>query len=211
MSRIVRALISVTDKTGVVEFSQELHSLGVEIVSTGGTAKTIKNGDVPVVEVSDYTGFPEMLDGRLKTLNPKVHAGILYCRDRQEHLDQMAGHNLGSIDLVCVNLYPFEATVANPDVGLDEAVENIDIGGPTMLRAAAKNYNWVTVLVDPADYSKVLKEMKENEGETLLATRFELARKVFELTSKYDAAITHWLTERGRKLLARQLNGPTRR
>lgn len=193
MSRILRALISVTDKSGIVEFARELSDMGVEILSTGGTAKAIAGGGVKVVEVAEFTGFPEMLDGRVKTLHPKIHAGILFRRDLKDHMDQMAKHHLAPIDLVCVNLYAFEATVAKPDVALEDAIENIDIGGPTLLRASAKNYAGVTVVVDPGDYSKIITEMKENDCQTLLKTRFELAKKVYALTSKYDAAITEYL------------------
>jgi phosphoribosylaminoimidazolecarboxamide formyltransferase / IMP cyclohydrolase len=195
MDRIHRALISVTDKTGIIEFAQSLRETGIEIVSTGGTAKIISRNNIPVVEVSSFTGFPEMLDGRVKTLNPRIHAGILFKRDMPDHHAQMEAHQLSPIDLVCVNLYPFEATVANPDVALDEAIENIDIGGPTLLRAAAKNFSFVTAVVDPADYDDVIKEIKENQGQTRLETRFKLAKKVFAQTSHYDGAISRWLDE----------------
>jgi phosphoribosylaminoimidazolecarboxamide formyltransferase/IMP cyclohydrolase len=193
MPRIQRALISVTDKSGVAEFAKDLADLKVEILSTGGTAKTIREAGVKVVEVADFTGFPEMLDGRVKTLHPRVHAGILFRRDDPSHVEQMAKHHLAPIDLVVVNLYAFEATVAKDGVTLEEAIENIDIGGPTLLRASAKNYQSVTVVVDPADYGQVLKEMRENQNETTLETRFRLARKVYALTSAYDAAITKYL------------------
>ncbi|MEW5723996.1 MAG: IMP cyclohydrolase [Thermodesulfobacteriota bacterium] len=196
MIRIQRALISVTDKSGVVDFARELSALGVEILSTGGTARAMMEGGVKVVEVSSFTGFPEMLDGRVKTLHPRVHAGILFRRDLKEHIDQMARHHLAPIDLVCVNLYAFEATAAKPGVTLEEAVENIDIGGPTLLRAAAKNYPSVTVVVDPADYPVVLGEMKENDNRTSLETRFRLAKKVFALTHRYDGAISRFLEQR---------------
>jgi len=190
---IQRALISVTDKTGVADFARELSGLGVEILSTGGTARAIAEAGVPVVEVADFTGFPEMLDGRVKTLHPKVHAGILFRRDLPDHARQMETHQLQSIDLVCVNLYAFEATVARPGVTLEDAIENIDIGGPTLLRAAAKNYTGVTVIIDPADYGRVLAEMRAHDNATSLETRFALARKVFQATSAYDAAITDYL------------------
>jgi phosphoribosylaminoimidazolecarboxamide formyltransferase/IMP cyclohydrolase len=196
MKRIERALISVTDKSGIVDFARALGDLGVEILSTGGTARTIGQSGVDVLEVADFTGFPEMLDGRVKTLNPKIHAGILFRRGLAEHEQQMARHGLLPIDLVCVNLYPFEATVANPDVALDEAIENIDIGGPTLLRAAAKNFEAVTVVVDPLDYARVLAEIRANDGGTTSATRFELAKKVFAVTSHYDAVISQYLGER---------------
>lgn len=193
MNSIRRALISVTDKEGIAEFAKELSGLGVEILSTGGTAKAIGQAGVDVVEVSDYTGFQEMLDGRVKTLHPKVHAGILYRRDLKDHVDQMEKAGLPPIDLVVVNLYAFEATVAKEGVTLEDAVENIDIGGPTLLRASAKNYSAVTVIVDPADYKIVLDEMMANDGATTLETRFRLAKKVYALTSAYDAAITEYL------------------
>ena len=199
MKRIERALVSVTDKSGIADFARNLGDLGIEILSTGGTAKTIGLAGVKVLEVADFTGFPEMLDGRVKTLNPKIHAGILYRRGVADHEAQMARHGLLPIDLVCVNLYPFEATVANPDVALDEAIENIDIGGPTLLRAAAKNFEAVTVVVDPSDYGMVLAEIRENDGRTTLATRFELAKKVFTLTAHYDAIISQYLAEQKRR------------
>ena len=192
MAKIKRALISVTDKTGVAEFAKALHEMGVEIISTGGTARVIREAGVPVTDVSEVTGFPEMLDGRVKTLHPKIHGGILAIRSNPEHMRQLEEHGIKPIDLVVVNLYAFEKTVAS-GASLEEAIENIDIGGPTLLRASAKNFRDVTVVVDPADYERVLKEMKENDGETTLATRFELARKVFETTSKYDTAIYNYL------------------
>jgi phosphoribosylaminoimidazolecarboxamide formyltransferase/IMP cyclohydrolase len=193
MARIRRALISVTDKTGVVDFARELAGLGVEILSTGGTAQALRQGGVPVIEVSEFTGFPEMLEGRVKTLHPRVHAGILFRRDKADHGEQMARHGLEPIDLVAVNLYAFEATVARPGVTLEDAIENIDIGGPALLRAAAKNYSAVTVVVDPADYPSIIKEMKAEEGATRLETRFGLAKKVYALTHAYDGAITKYL------------------
>lgn len=196
MKPITRALISVTDKSGVVEFGQFLAGHNVEILSTGGTAKMLREGGVKVTEVSDFTGFPEMLDGRVKTLHPKVHAGILARRDLASHLEQMERQNLQFIDLVVVNLYQFEKAVAQPGCTLEDAIENIDIGGPTLLRAAAKNYSAVTVVVDPADYAHVMHEMKLNKGATNLATRFALARKVFKLTHEYDGAIYHWLVDK---------------
>ncbi|MBW2053014.1 MAG: hypothetical protein JRF41_13575, partial [Deltaproteobacteria bacterium] len=156
MNMVQRALISVTDKAGVVDFAKQLDQMGIEILSTGGTASAIREAGVKVVEVADYTGFPEMLDGRVKTLHPKVHAGILFRRDVKDHVAQMADHHLPPIDLVCVNLYAFEATVAKPGVTLEDAIENIDIGGPTLLRASAKNYTSVTVVVDPNDYPLVI-------------------------------------------------------
>lgn len=193
MARIERALISVTDKSGVVELAQALHGMGVKIISTGGTARVIREGDAPVRDVSDLTGFPEMMDGRVKTLHPMVHGGILGLRDNPIHAQQMADHGIVPIDLVVVNLYAFEKTVAREGVSLAEAIENIDIGGPTLLRSSAKNFRYVTVVVDPADYGRVLDEMRANGGSTTLATRFKLARKVFATTSQYDQAITRYL------------------
>ncbi len=196
MKPIARALISVTDKSGIVEFAQFLAEHNVEILSTGGTAKMLREGGVKVTEVSEFTGFPEMLDGRVKTLHPKVHAGILARRDLASHLEQMERQNLKFIDLVVVNLYQFEKAVAKPGCTLEDAIENIDIGGPTLLRASAKNYQAVTVVVDPTDYSKVMHEMKINKGATNLATRFALAKKVFKLTQEYDGAIYHYLVDK---------------
>ncbi len=193
MGKITRAIISVTDKTGVVEFARGLQEFGVEILSTGGTAKKLREGGVKVVEVSDYTKFPEMLDGRVKTLHPKIHGGILGLRDNPEHVATMEKYEIKPIDMIVVNLYAFEKTVARQGCTLDEAIENIDIGGPTMLRSAAKNYKFVTVVTDPADYDRILAEMKENGGETTLSTRFELATKVFCLTHAYDGAICGYL------------------
>jgi phosphoribosylaminoimidazolecarboxamide formyltransferase/IMP cyclohydrolase len=191
MNKIKRALISVSDKTGIVELARELHGLGVEILSTGGTARLLGEKNIPVVEVSDYTGFPEMMDGRLKTLHPKVHGGLLGRRGQDEEV--MAEHGIQAIDLVVVNLYPFEQTVARPDCDLAEAIENIDIGGPTMLRAAAKNHAAVTVVVDANDYATVLSEMRANDGAVTDATRFSLAVKTFEHTAHYDGVIANYL------------------
>ena len=193
MSKIERAIISVTDKTGVVDFARSLAGFGVQILSTGGTAKAMRDGGVTVTDISEYTGFPEMLDGRVKTLHPKVHGGLLGMRSNQEHVNTMKKHGIKNIDMVVVNLYQFEKTVAKQGVALDEAIENIDIGGPAMLRSSAKNFRDVTVIVDPSDYDKVLKEMKENGGATLLKTRFRLAKKVFKLTHNYDGAISRYL------------------
>ena len=192
MRKIERALISLTDKSGIEDFARNLQELGMEILSTGGTAKKMRESGIKVKDVSEFTGFPEMLDGRVKTLHPKVHGGILAQKTNPDHLSQMAEHGLMPIDLIAVNLYAFEKTVAKPDCTLADAIENIDIGGPTMLRAAAKNYRDVTVLVDPADYPQVLTEMRAT-GNTTLKTRFRLARKVFALTSRYDTAISAWL------------------
>jgi phosphoribosylaminoimidazolecarboxamide formyltransferase/IMP cyclohydrolase len=190
---IQRALLSVSDKTGLVEFAQGLHDMKVDLLSTGGTAKALREAGLPVTDVSEYTGAPELFDGRLKTLHPKVHGGLLHRRDDKDHLAQAKKHDIPPIDLVVVNLYPFEETVAKPNVTLEEAIENIDIGGPSMLRSAAKNHSHVTVLVDPADYSRVLEEMKENNGNTTRGFREQLAVKVFLRTSEYDRAITDFL------------------
>ncbi len=192
---ITRALISVSDKTGLDELAKGLHRHGVEILSTGGTAKFIAALGIPVIEVSDFTGFPEMLDGRVKTLHPKVHGGLLYRRDLPEHCKQAAAHGIQPIDLVVVNLYPFEATIAREDVTREEAIEQIDIGGPSMLRSASKNHDAVTVVVDPADYPVVLSEMDEHKGATTLKTRERLAIKVFQRTAAYDAAIAAHLND----------------
>jgi phosphoribosylaminoimidazolecarboxamide formyltransferase / IMP cyclohydrolase len=191
MSRITRALISVSDKSGIVEFARELHRRKVEILSTGGTAKLLTEHDIPVEEVSDYTGFPEMMDGRVKTLHPKIHGGILGRRGIDDQV--IRANEIAPIDLIVVNLYPFEQTVAKPGCDLETAIENIDIGGPTMLRAAAKNHAHVTVVVDAADYKRVLEEMAANNGSVSDATRFDLAVKVFEHTAKYDGAIANYL------------------
>ncbi len=191
---ITRALISVSDKTGIKEFAESLQQRGVEILSTGGTAKLLADNNIPVIEVSDYTGFPEMMDGRVKTLHPKIHGGILGRRGTDDAV--MQEHAIGPIDLIVVNLYPFEQTVANPDCDLPTAIENIDIGGPTMLRAAAKNHKDVTVVVDAADYARVLSEMDDNSNCVTDATRFDLAVKTFEHTSNYDGAIANYLGAR---------------
>lgn len=188
-----KALISLSDKSGAVEFGKELTALGYEILSTGGTLKLFKDNGIPAVQVSDFTGFPEMLDGRVKTLHPKIHAGLLSIRDNEEHQKAMNEHNLEYIDMVVVNLYPFKETIAKPDVKLEEAIENIDIGGPTMLRSASKNYKFVTVIVDPSDYAIVIDEMKKNNGETTAETKFNLARKVFKHTAEYDTMISNYL------------------
>lgn len=190
---ISRALISVSDKSGLEELVTGLHKHGVEILSTGGTAKFIADLEVPVTEVSDFTGFPELFDGRVKTLHPKIHGGLLYRRDNEEHVKQAEENNILPIDLVVVNLYPFEETVAKEGVTREEAIEQIDIGGPSMLRSAAKNHDSVTVVVDPADYAVVLGELDEHEGGTTLKTRERLAIKVFQRTAAYDAAIASHL------------------
>ena len=193
MSRIQRALISVSDKTGVVEFARALKSFNIEILSTGGTARLLADNGIAVTEVSAYTGFPEMLDGRVKTLHPKIHGGLLGRRELPAHVAAMEKNGIPPIDLLVVNLYPFEQTVAKPDCTLEDAIENIDIGGPTMLRAAAKNHGSVTVVVDNADFETVLTEMKTHAGSVSAATRFALAVKVFEHSARYDGAIANYL------------------
>jgi len=194
MPAVQRALLSVSDKTGLLPFAKELSRLGIELLSTGGTAKLLKENNIPVIDVSDYTGFPEMLDGRVKTLHPNIHAGLLARRDNAEHMQALEKHGIGRIDLLVVNLYPFEKTVANPKASLAEAIENIDIGGPTMIRAAAKNYQDVAVLVDPADYASIAKELSDGKATLSRETCFALAQKVFAHTAAYDAAITSYLS-----------------
>ena len=196
MAKISRALISVSDKSGIVEFAQKLAAYGVELLSTGGTAKLLREAGLTVKDVSEFTGFPEMLDGRVKTLHPKVHGGLLGMRSNPEHVAKMKEHGIENIDMVIVNLYPFEATTAREGCLLDDAIENIDIGGPTMLRSAAKNYPDVTVLVDSADYAQVLEEMKATAGAVSQATNFALAVKVFQHTAAYDGAISNYLGSR---------------
>ena len=186
-----RALISVSDKTGILDFARALHDLGIELVSTGGTAQAIRDAALPVRDISDLTGLPEMMDGRVKTLHPNVHGGLLAVRDAAEHRQAMESHGIAEIDLLCVNLYPFEATVAR-GAGYDEAVENIDIGGPAMIRAAAKNHAYVSVVVDPADYEPLLAELKQDRG-TSFALRKRLAQKAYARTAAYDAAISNWM------------------
>src|SRR3954447_18787265 len=194
MPKIARALISVYDKTGLFPFAETLARAGVEIISTGGTAKALRERGIAVTDLSAHTGFPEMLDGRVKTLHPKIHGGLLYIRGNPEHTAAVQEHGIKPIDLVVVNLYPFEQTVARPNVRLEEAIENIDIGGPSMLRSAAKNHESVTVIVDPADYGPVAEQVKAS-GETTLALRRKLAAKVFMRTSAYDAAIAWHLSK----------------
>ena len=193
MRKVKRALVSVSDKSGIVEFARGLAGLGIELLSTGGTAKLLQKEGLAVTEVSAYTGSLEMLDGRVKTLHPKIHAGLLARRDHAPHMAALASAGIGTIDLLVVNLYPFQATVADPDCRFDDAIENIDIGGPAMLRSAAKNHASVTALIDPADYARVLKEIRES-GEVSEATRFGLAAKVFAHTAAYDGAIANYLT-----------------
>ncbi len=189
------ALISVSDKTGVLDFARALHGMGVNILSTGGTAKLLADNGIKVTEVADYTGFPEMLDGRVKTLHPKVHGGILARRDFPAHMEALGSHGIPTIDMVVVNLYPFQQTVAKEHCTLEDAIENIDIGGPAMLRSSAKNHKDVIVLCDPADYAPVLEQMKA--GDVSYETRFELAKKVFAHTAQYDGAITNYFTSLG--------------
>jgi phosphoribosylaminoimidazolecarboxamide formyltransferase/IMP cyclohydrolase len=187
---VKRALISVSDKTGIVEFARQLNQLGIEILSTGGTYKLIQENNIAVTEVSEYTDFPEMMDGRVKTLHPKVHGGILGRRGIDDAV--MSEHGIDPIDMVVVNLYPFSQTVANPDCSLEDAIENIDIGGPTMVRAAAKNNAFVNIIVNAGDYDSILEEMKANDGATSQATRFDLAIKAYEHTASYDGAIANY-------------------
>lgn len=188
----MRALLSVSDKTGILEFAKELESLGVQILSTGGTAGRLSDNGVNVIGISQVTGFPECLDGRVKTLHPAVHGGILARRDKKEHMDQLADLGIKTIDILAINLYPFKETILKPGVTLEEAIENIDIGGPTMLRSAAKNHRDVVVICDPADYSPVLSELKES-GEVSYDTKYRLALKVFQHTAAYDAMISDYL------------------
>lgn len=193
MRKVQRALLSVSDKTGLVELARKLHGWDIQILSTGGTAKTLKENGIPLILVSEHTQSPEMLDGRVKTLHPKIHAGLLAKRDNAEHMRQLTENNCLPIDMVVVNLYPFEKTVANPESTFDQAVEHIDIGGPTMLRAAAKNFQDVVVIVDPKDYTSICREMEENQGDISYATRFSLMKKVYAHTAHYDQAITSYL------------------
>ncbi len=195
MKKIQRALISVYDKTDLLEIATALTERGVEILSTGGTAQHLRNAGIDIVDVSDYTGFPEMLDGRVKTLHPKIHGGLLAERDNAEHNAQTDAHGINPIDMVICNLYPFEATVAKPDVTLPEAIENIDIGGPTMIRAASKNYRHVAVLTDPSQYPQIIADLDVNDGCLSEERRFELAKAAFAHTAQYDTAIAAYLIE----------------
>jgi len=198
-SKIQRALVSVSDKNGIENFARALTQMGVEILSTGGTYAALSKAGIPVREVSDYTGFPEMMDGRVKTLHPKVHGGILALRDVATHTGAMAEHAISPIDLVVVNLYPFEATVAKPGVTREDAIENIDIGGPSMVRSAAKNHRFVGVVTDPHDYGRVLDEMQKHDGALSDGFKRELAVKAYALTARYDAAISAWMFEQEKK------------
>ena len=193
MVQIKRAIISLSNKSGIVNFAKKLSEMGVSILSTGGTAKVLKEAGINVTDISAYTGFPEMMDGRVKTLHPKVHGGILGRRDNEEHMKQMKGADIEPIDMVVINLYPFESVTSRPDCTFEEAIENIDIGGPSMVRSAAKNFEFVAVVTDPSDYSAILKEMEGSGGTLSRETRFRLARKAFSTTARYDLLISHYL------------------
>src|ERR1700709_541145 len=192
--RVTRALLSVSDKSGLIEFARALAAHGVDLVSTGGTAKAIAAAGLKVSDVSDLTGFPEMMDGRVKTLHPKVHGGLLAIRDNPEHAKAMTDHGIAPIDLLVVNLYPFEATVEK-GADFDECIENIDIGGPAMIRAAAKNHGDVAVIVEPEDYQTLLADLAQHDGATTLALRKRLAAKAYARTATYDAAISNWFAQ----------------
>jgi len=194
VAKIKRALMSVYDKTGIVEFARSLSKMGVEILSTGGTYSVLSKEGIPVKEVSDYTGSPEILDGRLKTLHPKIHGGVLAIRENNKHSMELEANGIGYIDMMVVNLYPFEATIAKPGCKFEEAIENIDIGGPTMIRAAAKNHQDVAVITDPADYAAIVSEMDSGDGELSRERLFALAKKAFTTTASYDSAIINYLT-----------------
>ncbi len=196
MAKIKRVLISLSDKTGAVEFARELAEFDVEFLSTGGTAKILRDAGLNVKDVSEYTGFPEMLDGRVKTLHPKVHGGLLGLRNNPEHVATMKEHGIENIDMVVVNLYPFKETISKPDCTFEDAIENIDIGGPTMLRSSAKNFQSVSVVIDPADYKSIIEEMKSNGGEVSYETNLGLACKVFKTTSEYDGMIFRYLEDK---------------
>jgi len=208
MVKIRRALISVSDKTGIVDFAKALTSLGIEIISTGGTAKLIRDNNIPVKEVSEYTGFPEMLDGRVKTLHPKIHAGLLALRNNPQHMQSLKEHDIGLIDMVVVNLYPFEKTTQKPNVAIEEVIENIDIGGPSMLRSAAKNHKYVAVICNPQRYPQVAAELKKNKGAISEELMRDLAVEVFNRTSQYDRAIYEYLSKHSLQLAACSLQFP---
>ena len=195
MVKIRRALVSVSDKAQVVDFARALAEMGVVIISTGGTARALSEAGIEVVPIEQVTGFPEMMDGRIKTLHPKVHGGILAIKDNEKHLQDMKAHGIESIDMVCVNLYPFEKTVAKPGCTLAEAIENIDIGGPTMIRSSAKNNAFVAVVTDPSQYKRIIEEMKANEGGLSAQTRAKLALAAFRRTAEYDRAISDYLAK----------------
>ena len=208
--KIKRALLSVSDKRGIVEFGKELAAMGVDIISTGGTMKALRDAGVPVTAVQDVTGFPEMMDGRVKTLHPKIHGAILAMRDHESHVQAMKDHGITPIDLVVVNLYPFRETIAKPDVTLADAIENIDIGGPCMVRAAAKNNKFVAIVTNPDMYGEIT-ELLKKDGELSDAYRLNLARLAFTHTAEYDAAIAAYLTEEVRKGDKRNEGGSSRR
>src|SRR6202051_2123219 len=191
--KIQRAILSVTDKTGLIDFARKLSALGIELISTGGTAKLLRGAQIKVKDISDLTGFPEMLDGRVKTLHPKVHGGILHRREDPKHVAAVAKHGIASIDMVVVNLYAFEKTAAKPGVKFEELIENIDIGGPSMIRSAAKNFHDVAVVTSPADYDAIADEMKSSKGELSSETKWRLAQKAFATTAAYDSAIASTL------------------
>src|SRR5258707_7989974 len=193
MSKIRRAILSVTDKSGLVEFARALTAMEVELVSTGGTAKLLREQGIKVRDISDLTGFPEMLDGRVKTLHPKVHGGILHRRDVAGHRAAVEEHGIPPIDMVVVNLYAFEKTAAKPGVNFEEIIENIDIGGPSMVRSAAKNFHDVAIVTSPSDYSAIAEEMKKSDGSLSLETKWQLAKKAFATTAAYDSAIASTL------------------
>jgi phosphoribosylaminoimidazolecarboxamide formyltransferase/IMP cyclohydrolase len=195
MSKINKAIISVSNKKGIVDFAKGLSSMGIEILSTGGTAKTLRDANIPVKDVSEYTGSPEMLDGRVKTLHPRIHGGLLSRRNNPKDMEEIKKHGIDTIGMVVVNLYPFEETISKPEVSFAEAIENIDIGGPAMLRSASKNFQDVAVIVDPLDYEKIINEMKSHDGDLSYSTRLELAKKVFRHTSRYDKIIADYLTK----------------
>ena len=196
MAKIKRVLISLSDKTGAVEFAKELSQFDVEFLSTGGTAGILREAGLKVKDVSDYTGFPEMLDGRVKTLHPKIHGALLGRRSNPEHVETMKKHGIEPIDMIVVNLYPFKETIAKPGCTFEDAIENIDIGGPTMLRSASKNFQSVTVVIDPADYPVIINTMKQNNGEIDPGLNLKLAYKVFKTTSEYDKMISDYLKDK---------------
>jgi phosphoribosylaminoimidazolecarboxamide formyltransferase / IMP cyclohydrolase len=208
MPKIERALLSVTEKAGVAEFARKLNDLGVELISTGGTARLLRESGIPVRDVAAVTGFPEMLDGRVKTMHPKVTGGILAIRENPEHMRALAEHSIAPIDMVVVNLYPFEKVAARPGAALEDLIENIDIGGPTMIRSAAKNYRDVAVVVSPGDYDDIIREMRAEGGSLSEETRWRLARKAFRLTAQYDAAISAVLAHRGELPQALDIHAP---